>query len=103
PLYAALVVGRFLSSLLGRFPRPCSRLPRWQPGITIVIPERSTAKLLETCLESAHAAAAQFSEPVEFIVMVNGSALDAYQLLQRRFPQVQWLHSPKPLGFAGAV
>src|SRR5687767_2593911 len=83
-LYAALVVGRFLSSLLGRFPKGSSRLPPWQPGITIVIPERSTAKLLVTCLESAHDAAGHFNEPVEFIVMVNGSPFDDYQHIQRK-------------------
>jgi GT2 family glycosyltransferase/MoaA/NifB/PqqE/SkfB family radical SAM enzyme len=103
PLYVALLLGRATSHLLAQFPRKHPLRHSWQPGVSIIVPERSTARLLEDCLAAAVAAAEKLDEPAEFIVVVNGSPLSDYRNLAEKFPAVRWLHSPRPLGFQSAI
>ncbi len=76
---------------------------RWSPGLSLVIPERGGGDLLAQCLAAASDALAQVEEPVELIVVVNGSPRADYAALEARFPAVQWLWFDAPLGFARAV
>lgn len=75
----------------------------WAPGISLIVPERGGGELLAQCLAAAHAALAEIDEPVEVIVVVNGSPRADYAALETRFPAVQWLWFDAPLGFTRAV
>jgi hypothetical protein len=75
----------------------------WGSGVSVVIPERGDPAMLADCLEAAMVAAARVAEPVEFIVVVNGSSLAPYESLRVMYRDVRWLHSYKALGFTGAV
>lgn len=103
PLYGALRVGMRLAPRLRRVRRPARRLPDWRPGISIVIPERSTPGPLERSLCAAIEAARQLEERSEIIVVVNGTPVEDYQGLRGQFREVRWLHSEAPPGFSGAV
>jgi GT2 family glycosyltransferase len=76
---------------------------QWQPGLSVIIPERASPALLADCLLHAHAAARATAEPFEFIVVVNGSPLAEYRALREHYPDVVWLHSDHPLSFATAI
>lgn len=87
---------------------PRARAPRcepldWRPGISVVIPERGGIDLLGACLDALSAALAAVAEPVEVIVVVNGSPASDYDPLAARYPQIRWLHYPRALGFTRAV
>jgi len=72
-------------------------------GISVVIPERDNVAELEACLASLEAAAARFTEPIEVIVVANGSLPEKYRSLQGRYPEIKWEFSERPLGFSRAV
>jgi GT2 family glycosyltransferase/MoaA/NifB/PqqE/SkfB family radical SAM enzyme len=74
-----------------------------KPGLSVVIPERDNPEELAACLESVREAAAQFPEPLETVVVVNGSPVAEYDALRRANPAVQWRFHVRPLGFAGAI
>ncbi len=99
----AIQSSRALTPLLSAFPRKRARKRDWKPGISVVIPERSTPDLLTDCIASAVTAADRMREPVEFIVVVNGAPLESYAHLQRRYPTIRWFHSSEPLGFLKAI
>lgn len=90
-----------------RHPEPHrSPLPQpleWQPGISLVIPERGGVDLLGVCLAAAQAALARIGEASEIIVVVNGSPRADYAALQVRFPAVRWRFHARALGFTRAV
>lgn len=75
----------------------------WDRGVSIIIPERGNPALLRECLESAYRAAAALDEPCEVIVVVNGSAPEAYAEIERTFRPLRWLYFAGPLSFSAAV
>lgn len=74
-----------------------------QPGVTVVVPERAGATYLGACLQSIEEASAELAEPVQVIVVVNGSPAADYRELRARFPRAAWQFHRRPLGFSGAV
>jgi GT2 family glycosyltransferase/glycosyltransferase involved in cell wall biosynthesis len=101
PLYAALTAG----DALGRLARPrrVRHASTWQPGVSIVIPERDAPALLADALDSVSAALAPLREPHQVIVVANGAPLATYDALRARLPAVEWVHHAGPLGFSAAV
>lgn len=92
--------GAFLRPILRRRrarPRP------FAPGVSIVVPERENPVELAACLAGVREAAAQWKEPLETIVVVNGSSQSEYAALRARYPEVQWDFTRRPLGFSAAV
>lgn len=89
-------------------PRPIAtgRLPL-EPGLSILVPERDNPEELAACLEAARQAALRWiresAEPVETIVVVNGSPAARYRALQVEYPCVHWQFHGRALGFSGAV
>jgi GT2 family glycosyltransferase/MoaA/NifB/PqqE/SkfB family radical SAM enzyme len=73
------------------------------PGLSVVIPERDNAAELSDCLASVQEAAARWKEPLEVVVIVNGSTPANYAALQARYPAIRWQFTNRPLGFSGAV
>ncbi len=101
PLYLAIVVADRCAAWM---PRRQRRAPApWQPGLSIVIPERAAPAMLDEALVAVTAALARVNEAHEVIVVVNGTPLSAYAAVRQRHPEVTFLHSDAPLGFAGAV
>ena len=103
-LAATVRIAGAVLALARRVPRR-RRAPatEWLPGISIVVPERANAALLCEALRHAHRAARATREPFELIVVVNGSPLADYREAMERFPDVRWLHTAEPLGFATAI
>lgn len=75
----------------------------WQPGLSVVIPERGTPELLDRALGGLGPALEGITEAVEIIVVVNGAPATLYAGVQARFPQVRWQFHDAPLGFSGAL
>jgi GT2 family glycosyltransferase/MoaA/NifB/PqqE/SkfB family radical SAM enzyme len=94
-----------IGRLLGRYSRRRvhSRVPPLAPGLSVLIPERDNVPELSDCLASVQAAAARWPEPIEVIVVVNGSPAPAYASLREQYPGVRWQFSVEALGFSGAV
>jgi radical SAM protein with 4Fe4S-binding SPASM domain len=103
PLFLVWRMEKLLLPLARKFKRSIARPGRWQPGLSVVIPEAATPEHLERCLTSLKQALAGIEEPVEIIVSLNGSPLDTYRELRAQFPGIRWLHSPQALGFGGAI
>lgn len=103
PLLLAVQASRALAPLLSAVPRKRAKRLNWNPGISIIIPERSTPALLGDCIRSALTAAERLGGPTEMIVVVNGAPLQSYAHLQCKYPAVRWLHSSEPLGFWKAI
>jgi radical SAM protein with 4Fe4S-binding SPASM domain len=80
-----------------------SRVPPLAPGLSVLVPERDNVRELSDCLASVQAAARQWPEPIEIIVIVNGAPASAYASLQEQHPGVCWQFSAEPLGFRGAI
>lgn len=86
-------------------------LPKFRPfafapanhGLSVIIPERDSVPALSVCLDSIIAAATKFAEPVEVIVVVNGSQASAYRNLQRAHGAVRWQFHAEPLAFSKAI
>ena len=70
---------------------------------TRIVPERANPELLDECLRSAWAASQRLGEPVEIIVVVNGSGPNLYTQLRATYSFVQWVFFQKPLWFGGAI
>jgi GT2 family glycosyltransferase len=103
---------RFVRSIdtLGRAMRRCYRIPHaggqappLAPGASILIPERGTPDHLAACLAGAQAAAREWQEPIETMVVVNGAPPSEYRTLQSLHPAVRWQFHSHPLGFGGAI
>jgi radical SAM protein with 4Fe4S-binding SPASM domain len=75
----------------------------WKPGLSILIPEWDNPEELAACLDGVREAIRFWTEPIDIIVLVNGSPESSYQDLRRANPAVRWRFYPRPLGFAGAV
>lgn len=74
-----------------------------RPGISVVIPECANPELLGECLESVGRAAVILKEPVQVVIVVNGSSPYLYDHLRRRFPEAEWLFFDKPMGYSRAI
>jgi GT2 family glycosyltransferase len=101
PLFAAAVIGDRLPAArsLARA-RPGEP---WPSGITLIIPERDAPAMLADALGALSVALRAVSEPSQVIVVANGAPRSTYAELEGRFPEVEWVHSDAPLGFAEAV
>ncbi len=77
--------------------------PAGNPGLSVLIPERDSVASLETCLQSLQCAVSHLAEPVQVIVVVNGTPTGAYDALQALHPQAEWQFHERPLGFSQAV
>jgi GT2 family glycosyltransferase len=101
PLYLAMVAADRCAAWMPRRARHVAA--PWQPGLSIVIPERGAPAMLDEALVAVAAALAGVDEAHEVIVVVNGTPLSDYAAVQARHPRVTFLHAQAPLGFAGAV
>ena len=85
---------------------PFASLPPGR-GLSILIPERDNPGELAGCLEGVRQAGRRWirrwAEPLETIVVVNGSPAGDYTGLQAECPGVQWQFHSRALGFSGAV
>ena len=75
----------------------------WKPGISVLIPEWDNLVELTACLKSVRDAACEWREPLQTIVVVNGSPRSDYEHLWKAYPEVRWRFFDRPLGFGGAV
>ncbi len=75
----------------------------WQPGISIVIPDRDAPDLLREALASIGIAVEAIAEPVQIVVVANGAPRERYQAVLEKYPFVELIHSPGPLGFSAAI
>jgi GT2 family glycosyltransferase len=75
----------------------------WRPGLSIVIPEWDNVEELARCLAAVREAGRQWYEPLDTIVVVNGSPAAAYHGLRQAHPNVRWRFYDRPLGFSRAV
>ncbi|MEP6656406.1 MAG: glycosyltransferase [Betaproteobacteria bacterium] len=82
---------------------PRARHRQWQPGITVVIPERDAPDLLQEALAALSASLSQLPEPTQVIVVANGAPRVVYAALEARYPSVEFVHSALPLGFVAAI
>jgi len=67
------------------------------PLVTVIVATVNNLNLLRKCLNSLHA---QDYEPIEIIVVDNGSDEDIRGMLLREFPNVQGIRLDKNYGFA---
>ncbi|MBN9661658.1 MAG: glycosyltransferase [Acidobacteria bacterium] len=74
-----------------------------QPGMTVLIPERGNPGGLAECLRSVAVAASLLREPVQIVVVVNGTPPESYVPLRALAPEAHWLFHARPLGFSQAV
>lgn len=86
-----------------RAKRPGTELADGGQGISVVIPERDSPKLLEQCLGALYRAIANCEDECEVIVIVNGSQTALYDDLRKGFPLVKWHFERRWLGFAQAI
>lgn len=75
----------------------------WAPGLTVLIPEWDNLAELEACLASVRQAAREWKEPLQVVVVVNGSPERCYDALRRDHPEARWRFYARPLGFSGAI
>src|SRR5262249_39729130 len=69
----------------------------------IIIPERDNIEELSPCLAAAKAASTNCIEPVQIVVVVNGSTQSVYDSLRREYSDVHWIFHDRPLPFTAAV
>ena len=113
PLYLALQAADAFSEALARQTssniRQSTESPSaieqhgWQPGLSIVIPDRDAAEMLSAALTSVDAALQHIDEPHQIIVVANGAPLAAYAGVRNAFPHVEFAHHDRPLGFGAAI
>ena len=72
-----------------RAPRARARHQQWQPGITVIIPERDAPDLLQEALAALSASLSQLAEPIQVIVVANGAPRSAYAALEARYRAVR--------------
>jgi GT2 family glycosyltransferase len=69
----------------------------------VIIPERDNIVELADCLAALYAAAGEWPEPFETIVVVNRSPRDQYATLRQAYSAARWVFEQRPLEFAKAV
>ena len=101
PLYGSIWAADRLGD---RFPAtPRSGFGPWQPGISVVIPERDAPEMLLEALDSLHGALAEIDEPHQVVVVVNGAAPERYVGVLERYPDIEFVYRAEPLGFSAAI
>jgi MoaA/NifB/PqqE/SkfB family radical SAM enzyme/GT2 family glycosyltransferase len=106
PLVRAIeLADRVGNAVRGRFRRKRADgyLLRFSAGLTVVIPERDNPAELSECLSGLEDARRKWPEPLQTIVVVNGTDPSRYMRLRELQPTVEWRFEPQPLGFTGAV
>jgi GT2 family glycosyltransferase len=103
-LYGGLWLAEVIGSRL-RAHRSAAKPPlrSYNPGLTVIIPERANPVILAECLKRATAACGTLSERFEVIVVVSGSKPSTYHTLMDKHQQVRWLFSERPLWYSGAI
>jgi radical SAM protein with 4Fe4S-binding SPASM domain len=99
---AADLAGGILGGCLRR-KRITGASARLEPGLSILIPERDNVEELSASLASVYDAVAHWTEPVEVIVVVNGSPSSNYDSLAASYPAIRWQFHDRPLGFSRAI
>ena len=102
----AIRVTDFVGSTWGRLRRRkriTGASARLEPGLSILIPERDNLEELSACIRSVYDAIARWGEPVEVIVVVNGSPASNYDSLAAAYPAIRWQFHDRPLGFSRAI
>lgn len=94
---------RLLRALGDAAPRPPRPDRGWQPGLSVVLPDRDRPDLLESTLPALQAALAHIDEPSEVWISTSAAATTRYAALRQRYPAFHWLHSAEPLGFSAAI
>jgi len=102
PLGLALAAAGLVARRRARGPRS-SPSASWNPGLSVIVPERGTPDLLAETLAALTRALAGVDEPVEVIVVVNGAARGDYAALCTMYPTANWQFHEQALGFNGAV
>jgi GT2 family glycosyltransferase len=105
-LYAALKLAERLGSRRTARSQANSARPilrPFEPGVSVVIPERENPGVLAECLERVAHACDELSERCDVIVVVNGSRESRYRTLIKDYKQVRWLFSKDRLWYCGAV
>jgi len=90
---------------VGRLPkrRAPSSPGHGAPGMTVIIPERGNPEMLGECLDSVAAAVDHLAEPVQVLVVANGSKGEDYSSLRSRHRKVEFAINERALTFSGAV
>jgi GT2 family glycosyltransferase len=101
PLFVAMAIADRLAG--APWLRPPSPPGPAGAGVSIVIPDRDAPAMLAEALASVSAALREIDEPGEVIVVANGASAAAYAEVRARYPDVTFVHSEAPLGFAGAI
>jgi GT2 family glycosyltransferase/glycosyltransferase involved in cell wall biosynthesis len=78
-------------------------LPPWRAGLSILIPERDSPQLLLKALASLHDALEAVDEPSQVVVVANGAARNIYDEVVAKYPELEWVHHRRPLGFSAAI
>src|SRR5437870_5041166 len=78
-------------------------LPPWRPGISVIIPDRSSPELLLQALDSLHVALTHVDEPAQLIVVINGASPVDYEHVFAKYSGVEVVHSRGALGFSAAI
>ena len=102
PLFLSLSIADRLAGALGTRTAALS-LPPWRAGISIVIPERDSPRLLLRALASLYEALETIDEPCQVIVVANGAARNVYDEVASKYPAVEWMHHRRALGFSAAI
>jgi GT2 family glycosyltransferase/glycosyltransferase involved in cell wall biosynthesis len=100
PLYAAIVLADHFPALTARR-RAHGRA--WRVGLSVIVPDRDAPELLERALQSLSRALADFPEPSEVIVVVNGAPPERYGAVAAAHPKVGFVYHAQPLGFSAAI
>jgi GT2 family glycosyltransferase/glycosyltransferase involved in cell wall biosynthesis len=104
PLFIAVLAAAIAAKVRkGHWRAPGARQRRWQPGLSVLIPERGTPDRLGETLDALALALAMIEEPVEVVVMVNGAPIADYAGLRLRHPSFVFRHSARALGYNGAI
>ena len=99
-LQAAVAFGDLLAEKLAPILKQKNAIPADAPGpgVSVIIPERASPGMLGRCLEATAAASQGIEEPVEVLVVVNGSIPGDYREPAGRFGSVRWTFHSRPLG-----
>jgi len=102
PLFLSLsIADRVGGALRARTARLA--LPPWRAGLSIIIPERDSPQLLLKALASLHDALGAVDEPRQVVVVANGAARSVYDEVVAKYPELEWVHHRRPLGFSAAI
>ena len=61
------------------------------------------AGALAKALASLHDALVAVDEPFQVVVVANGAARNIYDEVVAKYPELEWVHHRRPLGFSAAI